>query len=104
MAYYCISFRIADQTANGKSYDDRRSSLIAAARAQDSGFWDSTTSFILAESSLDTWTFAKSVCADLSEQHDMAVVFDPSDMSMSYFGQVNAPEVLESFFRIPKKL
>ncbi|MBF2716879.1 hypothetical protein [Agrobacterium vitis] len=104
MAYYCISFRIADQTALGKSYDERRKALIEAAYDQKRGFWDSTTSFILIESSLDTVNFAKSVCASLSPQHDMAVVFDPSDMSMCYFGQVNEANILESFFKISQKI
>ncbi|BCH60404.1 hypothetical protein RvVAR0630_30280 [Agrobacterium vitis] len=104
MAYYCISFRIADQTAVGRSYDQRRKGLMEAAHAQKKGLWDSTTSFILAESTFDTVNFAKSVCADLSPQHDMAVVFDPSDMSMCYFGQVNEADILKSFFRVSQKI
>jgi hypothetical protein len=98
MATYCISFRIADVTANGGTYNERRKSLVDAAYT-DSGYWDSTTSFILANSSLDTTSFAKKLCAGLSQQHDMAVVFDPGDMSMCYFGQVPEEEVLSSFFR-----
>ncbi|MBP2446373.1 hypothetical protein [Rhizobium leguminosarum] len=98
MASYCISFRIANQTVKGRTYDERRQSLIDAAAYAKSGFWDSTTSFILAESPLDTNKFAHSVCAELSPDHDMAVIFDPGDMSMRYFGKVNSEEVLRSFF------
>lgn len=101
MATYCISFRIADQIANGRSYNERRQSLIDSATASDGGYWDSTTSFILVESPLHTVEFAKSVCSGLSREHDTAVVFDPGDMSMCYFGQVPTKEVLKSFFVAP---
>ncbi|QNQ62531.1 hypothetical protein IB024_01875 [Brucella sp. 6810] len=101
---YFISFRIDASTRKGKTYNDRRESLIAAAREANAGFWDATTSFIIAESLLSTGGFAAKLTKELDENHDMLVVFDPSDMSMVYFGDVNEPEVLCSFFKIPKKL
>lgn len=102
MAYYSISVRIAAQTANGRTYDERRQSVIDAARRAEAGYWDSTTSFMLAESPLQTVEFAQEVCAGLSRQHDMAVIYDPGDMSMCYFGQVHAEDVLRSFFTAGK--
>lgn len=75
-----------------------------AARQADAGFWDATTSFIIAQSPLNTEVFAAALAKGLSAKHDMLVVFDPTDMSMSYFGVVNAPDVLCTFFKHSKKL
>ena len=75
-----------------------------AARQADAGFWDATTSFIIAQSPLDTTTFGKRLTAGLDSKKDMVVVFDPTDMSMAYFGAVNQAEILRSFFTTPIKL
>lgn len=104
MSTYVISFRIADRIAGGKTYDERRQALIEATRKHDGGFWDATTSFFLTESDLDTISFGNELCAGLDATHDMLVVFDPSDMSMVYFGAVPNPDILGSFFEGPKKL
>lgn len=101
---YCITFRIADQTVNGKTYDDRYSSVEENARTKGMGYWEETTSFILAESNLNTPDFTKKVASGLSEKHDTLVVFDPTDMSASYFGKVEAVDVLRSFFPKLKKV
>lgn len=95
---YCISFRIADRTVNGKTYDERRQALIEAVRGNN-GFWDGTTSFLLTESTLDTNALTKRASVALSAEYDQLVVFDPGDMSMSHFGKVVNVDVLKSFFR-----
>lgn len=98
MFTYYITFRIADKTANGKTYDERRKSLIDAIRS-GGGYWEETTPFILVESKLHTAPLAKHASQGLSAKDDMLVVFDPSDMSCAYFGAVKHPEVLGSFFK-----
>ena len=75
-----------------------------AAHTKGLGFWDATTSFLLVNSTLHTEAFAKKLSAGLDATHDMLVVFDPSDMSLAYFGAVNEPIVLASFFNTAKKL
>lgn len=102
---YAISFRIADKTVGGKTYEDRRQSLIDGARASgEMGFWDGTTSFILVESDMTTGAIAKSACKGLSEKDDMLFLFDPADMSAYYFGAVPHTDVLGTFFPKLKKL
>ncbi|QKV18684.1 hypothetical protein [Oricola thermophila] len=101
---YCVTFRVADQTVNGKTYNERRQSIIDAVRKEDLGYWEETTSFFLAESNLDTTTFGKTASAGLSAKHDMLAAFDPSDMSLAYFGAIDHPDVLASFFKTAKKL
>ena len=101
---YCITFRIADKTVGGKTYADRRQMLMHNARTKGLGFWEETTSFVLTESAMNTWDFADKVCSGLSAANDIVVVFDPSDMSMAYFGPVAAPDVLRSFFVTAQKL
>jgi hypothetical protein len=104
MNTYCVTFRIADQTVGGKTYEDRHQSIIEAVRTNDAGYWVETTSFFLVESNLDTAAFGKRASSGLSANHDMLVAFDPSDMSAAYFGTIEHPEVLASFFTTAKEL
>ncbi|XSG81216.1 MAG: hypothetical protein ACPW61_08995 [Methyloligella sp. ZOD6] len=104
MATYCVSFRISNQTLDGRSYSERRAELIKAVRQEDMGYWEETTSFILVESELSTNEFAEMASKLLSKEHDMLFVFDPEDMSACYFGAVEHAEVLKSFFPRLKKV
>lgn len=104
MYTYYITFRIADRTLAGQTYEDRRQQLMTNARTKGGGFWAETTSFILAESELDTYSYAKRVCQGLSAAHDLVVVIDPSDDSAAYFGPIEEEEVLRSFIPKAKKL
>ena len=104
MSTYCITFRIANRTINGRTYDQRREQLIENARKAKGGYWEETTSFILAESGLNTDVYAKQVSDGLSATDDLVVVFDPADMSASYFGALKHVDVLRSFFPKLKKV
>lgn len=104
MFTYCVTFRIADKTINGKTYAQRREMLIENIRKEGVGYWEETTSFFLVESSDDTDTVAQAACKGLSAKDDIVVVFDPSDMSMGYFGPITHLEVLKSFFGVTKKV
>ena len=103
MTTYCVTFRVADQTVGGRTYSERRQSIIDAVYSSD-GYWEETTSFILASSALDTNSFAAKAAGGLSEAHDMLVAFDPADMSVAYFGAIKRADVLATFFRYVKKL
>lgn len=97
MFTYCITFRIAYKVVAGRSYTVRRQTLIDNASSEGMGCWDEATSFILAGSRFSTSDFAERVCRGLSVADDMVVVFDPVDMSASYFGALQHVEVLHSF-------
>lgn len=99
MSTYCITFRVANKTVGGKTYDDRRNSIINAVYSGN-GYWDETTSFILANSDLETSALAKKASAALSADDDLLVAFDPGDMSASYFGDLKDEAVLASFFAV----
>jgi hypothetical protein len=101
-AYY-VTFRIADKTVGGKTYDDRRQQLIDNVYTE-SGYWEETTSFLLANSTLDTNAFAAKAATGLSASDDLLVVIDPSDKSASYFGPLKHIDVLRSFFPKLKKV
>lgn len=99
MSYtYCVSFRLANKTINGKTYDERRQQIIENVHSVGCGYWDETTSFFLVTSDLDTNSFSANACRGLSPTEDMVFIFDPKDMSACYFGAVKHPEVLDSFF------
>ncbi len=104
MATYFLSFRIADKTVGGKTYNERREAMIDAVYTKGNGFWDGTTSFIIVNSSLNTSSIAAKAAAPLSKADDMLIVFDPEDMSMVHFGKVDHPAILKSFFKHPREL
>lgn len=97
MSTYCITFRIADKTVGRATYSERRQSLIDAVHGNN-GYWEDSTSFIVTTSDLDTHSLARLAAEGLSEADDKLVVFDPSDMSLAYFGDIRHPEELSSFF------
>lgn len=104
MSTYCVTFRIANKSAAGKTYDERRQQLIENVRSKDQGYWEETTSFLLVESTLDTFAFGIKASQGLSAADDLVVVFDPTDMSAAYFGALKEAEVLASFFVSLKKV
>ena len=95
---YCVTFRIAEKTVSGKTYNDRYNALIENVRTDGMGYWEETTSFFLVESNLSTDEIAQDAARALSAKDDMLLVFDPSDMSASYFGAFKYVEVLRGFF------
>jgi len=101
---YCVTFRIADKTVGGKTYADRYQQLIENVHTQGYGYWEETTSFLLAQSGLNTTDFAQKAVKGLSATDDLVVVFDPSDMSAVYFGPLKHGDVLRGFFPKLKKL
>ncbi|CVI58770.1 hypothetical protein CFBP4996_19755 [Agrobacterium leguminum] len=103
MSTYCVAFRIAAKTVNGKTYDDRRQSVIDAVYTKGAGYWEEMTSFFLVSSPLSTSAFIKAASAGLSKADDLLLIFDPSDMSMGYFGNFSHPDVLKSFFVTAQK-
>jgi hypothetical protein len=103
MSNYCVTFRLANKTINGKTYDERREMLIENVRTEGKGYWDEPTSFFLAESDLHTEQFAAKACKGLSASEDLVFVFDPTDMSGCYFGAVKHVDVVKSFFPKLKK-
>ena len=104
MSTYCVTFRISEKTVGGKDYSERRTTLYGNVRTNELGYWEETTSFMLIESNLDTHAFAKKACNGLSAEYDMVFIFDPADMSAAYFGAVEHPEILKSFFPQLKKV
>lgn len=95
---YVVTFRIADKTINGKTYQNRYDALVSNLAHQHDGFWFDTTSFYIVGSNENTTAFATRIVRGLSSQHDMLFVFDPEDMSACCFGSIEAVNVLTSFF------
>jgi hypothetical protein len=104
MATYCVTFRIADKTIGGKTYNDRREALINNVYEQGNGYWEETTSFFLMSSNLQTPAFLKKATQGLSQADDLVIAFDPEDMSAAYFGPLKDRPVLASFFASLQKV
>jgi len=104
MSNYFVSFRIADKSVGGKSYQDRYEALVANVHSSGMGYWEETTSFFIVESNLNTTDIATKGAKALSASDDMLLVFDPEDMSACYFGAFKHADVLRSFFPKLKKV
>lgn len=104
MSRYCTTFRIAKRTVDGKTYDNRYDQLMDNLREEGRGWWDESTSFVIAESDLDTTAYCKRAVKGLSAKHDVVITFDPEDESGGYFGAVEHADVLTAFFPGLKKL
>ena len=103
---YIVTFRIANKTLDGLSYQDRYDALDTElkAKAKTDGLWYDTTSFFVVGSDENTYSFGERLVQHLNSKHDMLFGFDPEDMSAFYFGNIDAPEVLTHFFPRAKKL
>lgn len=101
---YIVTFRIADRTVGGQTRQQRYNQLIENLQNGSDGFWCDTTSFFVIGSAEHTYEFAERISEGLSVDHDMLFTFDPEDMSACYFGTLESPEVLKSFFPLMKKL
>lgn len=99
MRTLAISYRISNKSVNGNGYKERRQSLIDAVTAHSHRHWMEATSFILARTKMNVPAMARTISVELSETDDFVVVFDPSDMSWSYFGNVHHPEVLKELLK-----
>ena len=101
---YCVTFRIANKTVDGQTYDERRQRLIDNVRTDGLGYWDEPTSFLLVESPMNTPSFGRAAVQGLSKNDDLVFVFDPDDKSACYFGPLRHEAVLLSFFPKAKKI
>lgn len=97
MKIYCISFRIADVTVDGRSGGDRADMLLQSADAGH-GVWQECGSFLLAESPAGIDDYAERLFACLSASADLAFVFDPVEKTARYFGNVKDRAGLTHFF------
>lgn len=104
MNTYAVTFRIANRTVGGRTYQDRYDALNAELQNSGGGLWFDTTSFYLVESDETTFEFGERLVRGLDETHDMLAAFDPKDMSACYFGNIAAEDVFRGFFFIAKKL
>lgn len=101
---YVVTFRIANKTLGGRSYQDRYDALNDELRAGANGIWFDTTSFYVVGSAENTYEFGGRLAQHLNSQQDMLFGFDPEDMSAFYFGNIEGLVALKSFFPRAKKL
>ena len=100
MAYFWITFRIADDAG----YEERYKGLVEAVQDIGAGRWSETTSFYLLEYTGTSTALARKLSAPLNRAKDMLVVKHLEDDDSVYFGKIEHPDVLVSFLPNAKKL
>ena len=71
MTSYWITFRIANRTVNGKTYDARYEALREAIRLRSSKWWLKPTSYIAFASQDEIDVLAKACKAAIAPEYDM---------------------------------
>lgn len=74
MTKYWLSFRIADQTANGKTYNERYEAFKDSVEALSTTLWNETTSFYVFESEFDINALSTVLQAEIDESVDLFLI------------------------------
>lgn len=98
-----ISFRIADKTINGRTYDERYEALIEAVRGIIEGkHWDQSTAFILVQTNMTTERVCDTCCKALEPSHDLVLVMSVTHKA-AYIGGKNDDNDIYSIIEFLKK-
>jgi hypothetical protein len=74
MAVYWITFRISENTVNGRSYEDRYRALQEAVTRRATQFWDQPTSFLVFSSLAEIGTLASEFKRAIAPSHDLFLI------------------------------
>lgn len=93
MATYWITFRIADNTVGGRTYDDRYESFTTTILASSSSYWDQTTSFYIFESDLSIDALASILKMEIAPTCDLFVIRELGKHSARIYGHNDDKEI-----------
>ena len=91
MDTFWLTFRIADATVGGKSYDDRYNAVRDVVMRSTQRYWEPPTSFIMFESDVAIDVLADRLKAAISEQHDIFLIGMPM-FQVAHIGGANDDE------------
>lgn len=97
MTVHWITFRIADKTVGGKSYDERYDALIEAIKGHrlPGHWWHDPTSFWLVSSNSTRMQIAASVKKAISISTDLVVIGSVEHTGVSLVGKAENLETLK---------
>ena len=87
MAAYWITFRIAYESAGGRSYDDRYEAFTSAVVASASNYWAQTTSFYVIESSSSIDALTATLKREFAPSKDLFLIRQVDTKSARICGQ-----------------
>ena len=97
MAVFWISFRIADKTVNGKTYNQRRDGLETAIGSVSSAWWKETTSFIVFETRQTLETVARTIKREIAPACDLFLIRRMDAKAAIICGNNDEPEIYDLF-------
>mgnify|MGYP001467596370 CR=1 FL=1 len=74
MATYWITFRIADVTVSGRSYEDRYNALVKIVTGNSPKWWVQTTSYLAFTSDQGIGSIAAEFKAAIAPSHDLFLI------------------------------
>lgn len=88
MATFWISFRIADGTVGGKTYETRYNAFIDQLRGYVGAFWEETTSFVVFDTNQSIATMTAGLKAAIAPSADLFLIRQINAESAYIFGPV----------------
>lgn len=94
MATYWVTFRIADKTVNGESYETRYNALTTTISAHCSQWWVESTSFLLFESK-HTLDQLAAALKDVVATDDLFLIRAAEGANARIHGDIKDPDVFK---------
>lgn len=95
MAVVWISFRIANKSVNGRSYDDRLTAVKDVVLTSGSQYWDVTTSFYAVETPSGVNQIAAKIKAAIEPSADVALIRAMDTKTAYIVGANNDDDIFE---------
>lgn len=105
MATFWISFRIAEKTVGGKTYDKRYEDFIDELRTFVSGkVWEKTTSFVVFESHQTIGAIARGLKEKIAPSEDLFLMREMNQKSAVIVGKNDDDDIFDLMGDYLKKL
>lgn len=95
MAAYWITFRIADVTVSGRTYEDRYNALVKTVTENSTKWWGETTSYYAFTSSQGIDAVAAKCKAAIASSHDLFLVREMDKKSARICGKNDDKDIYD---------
>jgi hypothetical protein len=95
MATYWITFRIADVTISGRSYEDRYNTLVKIVTENSTKWWGQTTSYLAFTSSQEIGAVAAKFKGAIAPSHDLFLIREMDKQSARICGKNDDQDIYD---------
>ena len=95
MAFYWMTFRIADKTINGRKYEQRYQDVVETVSINASKMWTEPTSFIAFESANSIQSLGQALVSAIAPTDDMFLIREVDKQSALLGGWNNDDKIFD---------